>query len=633
MRILFFNLGAIEFRIIEWGIDGFNSLFDNDIILWGPIPDEKFIYRNKDIPIIKVFETTSINAVFDKLPKGWYPDIVACETSVLNYIEDMYLCPVRTILFTRDTWAETIYNRKLVELFDFAHNATIDRALYNDLNVRLLPLSNSAVYIPGKDRDNSGFKEREIDVIAIANYNRAFYHDRYKTFYKLAVLNKAGLKIEYVTGIKYSEIFPYYQRSKIVVDWSHTLSNRSYEAVLGGCLLFCHKENKLTGEVWKPWEEYIPYDEDNVLELINYYINNPGLALQVINKAKEKIQDVSPGWGQVVWDNINLAMEADYSVSERIDYLKSLPATDLYSRMATPLLFNYNYNTTYPLNWKEVYFKRIDQALSVAGFEESKVAPLIEAARLAFLLKKPSLSLKYLEELQTILPDYAWIYYFHGRIFFEQGENEHALSSLERTTDCALSAPELLRKFVLPAIENGNTCDYRRITDYMWQSVFNHNNEFQVKAVLYLTSELKGDIYRRIGDPDRAVNAYLEAITYIPIPDCFYKLNPLLIKSNELKTLLYSTEKGIENSPYDTILILYRAYALIQLNQKRKAIEVLKDHKLALKSFVNVRKIIILRYLINLLLLFVFLGRQPDSKLIIEIIRVLRKKSGFIYLA
>jgi hypothetical protein len=84
MNILLFNLGTIEDRIFEWEIEGFQTLFEQDIILWGPIPDKEFIYRNKKIPILNVSETTTINTVFSRLPDGWYPDILTCDTSVLN---------------------------------------------------------------------------------------------------------------------------------------------------------------------------------------------------------------------------------------------------------------------------------------------------------------------------------------------------------------------------------------------------------------------------------------------------------------------------------------------------------------------------------------------------------------------
>src|ERR1035437_2433910 len=632
MKILLFNLGTIEHRIINWGTEGFQSLFEQDIILWGPIPDKKFIYKDKEIPILSFFEQTTIKAVFNKLPEDWYPDIVTCDTSVLNYIPDIYICPVKTVLFTRDSWSDTIFNRGLVELFDFLNSSAIDRSLFKNFHVSLLPLSGFAVSTPGPDFRNYEFENRDIHVIAIANYDNSFYHERYKTFYKLSELNKNGIKIKFFSGIKRSEIFNYYQRSKIVIDWSHTLSNRSYEAALNGCLLFSHEDNNLINDFWTPWEEYIPYNENNLLELITNYINNPDRAKSVINNAQRKIQTIPVNWGEMAWEKINLAYKTNVSIQERIKHNESTPISTLHYRSATPLLYNYDYNTNFPSNWRDLYFERIDNSLSASVNNDSKITPLIEAAHVAFLLKKTGLSLKYLNELQKVLPDYAWIYYFHGRIFFEQGENEHALLSLQKAIKCGLDAPELLERFVLPVSEKGNPCDSRRITNYMWQSVYNHNNEFQVKALLHLAFELSGYIYQRIEEQNKAINAYVEAINYVPIPYCIYKVNPLLIQSTEFEKLSEITGKGIANSPYDSILILYKAYALLQLKQKRNAFKILNEHKKALKSFIGVRKIIFIRYSINIILPFILLGKYPGSKIIIKIIRLLKKRSGSTYL-
>jgi tetratricopeptide (TPR) repeat protein len=632
MRILLFNLGPIEHRIISWGIDGFRTLFRQDIILWGPVPDEKFIYENKEIPILRVFEPTTINAVFDRLPAGWYPDIVTCETSVLNYIPDIYMCPVKTILFTRDAWSDTIFNKRLVELFDYLNHAIIDKSSYNNFNVNILPLSNCAVTLPGPDVSNSTFEMREIDVLAIANYDGSFYHERYKTLYKLAASNKSDINIKYFKGINRHEIYTYYQRSKIVLDWAHTLSNRSYEAALNGCLLFSHEDNQLIRNFWIPWEEYIPYNESNVLELVTLYVKNPDKAERVIRRAKEKSQSIASSWGDYVWENVNIAYNKDALVRERIKYITSVPLTTVLFCSATSLLYNYEYNTNFPADWKDLYFKRIDEALSCAVEQTVKIAPLIEAARLSFLLKKTELSLMYLDQLKEILPDYAWIYYLQGRICFKQGEYEKALLLLQRANKCGLKAPELLQKFILPVIEKGNICDGRRITNYMWQPVYNHNNEFQTESLMFLASELSGYIYQITGEPFKALNCYIEAINYIPIPDCIYKANDLLIQSKEFENLLNITTKGIENSPYDSILIFYKAYALIQLHQRMNAFKILNGHRKALSSFLGVRKIRIIRNVITLILLFMLIGKQPDSKIITEMIRMLKKKIIITYL-
>jgi tetratricopeptide (TPR) repeat protein len=632
MRILLFNLGPVEHRIINWGIEGFKTLFQQDIILWGPVPDTKFIFENKEIPILRIFEPTSIKTVFEKLPAGWYPDVVTCETSVLNYIPDIYLCPVKTILFTRDAWSDTIFNKKLVELFDFLSHATIDRPSYNAFSVNMLPLSNCAVTLPGSGNGTPVFEKREIDVIAIANYDNAFYHERYKTFYKLSDSNKYGINIKFFKGINRHKIYAYYQRSKIVIDWAHTLSNRSYEAPLNGCLLFSHENNQLIKDFWIPWEEYVPYNENNVLELITFYIKNPDKAKSIIDRAIEKSKSIASSWGDYVWENINIAYKTDVSVKERIKHIESVPLTSLHHSSATSLLYNYDYYTNFPSDWKEVYFKRIDTALSFATDQSERIAPLIEAARLSFLLKNTGLSIKYLNELQEILPDYAWIYYLRGRISFNKGQYDKALLSIQEAIKCGLRAPDLLQKFVLPLIEKGNPCDGRRITNYMWQPVYNHKNEFQVEALLHLSYELSGYIFQCTEKKAEAVISYTEAVNYVPIPDCIYKANDLLIRSMGFEKILDITGKGIENSPYDSLLVFYMVYALIRLNRRREAFNILNEHRKALKSFVGVKRIVIIRNAMTFIMILILFGKQPGSRIIIEMIRLLKKKLRITYL-
>ena len=632
MRILLFNLGTIEHRILAWGIEGFHSLFEQDVILWGPIPDEEFVFKGKEIPILKIFEQTTIEAVFKKLPKDWYPDIVTCDTSVLNYIPDIFLCPVKTLLFARDSWSDTVFNRGLVEFFDFVNSSTIDRSLYRDFRVSILQLSGFAVSTPSLDAHISEFEGRNIDVIAIANYENSFYHERHKTFYNLSALNKAGININYVRSISRSEIYGYYQRSKIVLDWAHTLSNRSYEAALNGCLLFSHEDNKVMNEFWVPWEEYIPYNESNLLQLITQYLGNPDQSKTVINNARRKIEAMPKNWGEMAWEKICLVYQKDVSIQDRIEHNRSLPYASLNYRIATPLLYNYDYKTEFPPNWKDLYFQRIEKAVSGSENQNSRIAPLIEGARTAFLLSKYELSIRYLNELQKLLPDYAWTHYLIGRIYFEQGEYDHALLSLQKALQCVIKSPELIQKYVLPVIEKGNTCDARRITSFMWQSALNHSNEFQVKALKNLALELCGEIFQRTGKQAESIRYYLEAIRNVPIPGCIYKLSPLLIQSNAFDILAEITVKGVEDSPYDSIVVFYYGYALIQSNKKRDALKVLSSHQKALKGFVGVRLIKLTRISIKILLPLIFVSKFLSSRAILAEIKILSSKTEESYL-
>ncbi len=625
MKILLFNLGSIEHRIIAWDIEGYKPIFDQEVVLWGPIPDEKFNFNGKEIPIIRFFEETSIKTIFNRLPNGWVPDIVACDTSSLIYVPDIHLCPVKTILFTRDAWADTIFNRDLVENFDFISHSIIDISSYDKYQINVLPIAGFPVSLPSFETPHQAFRKRRIDVIAIANYDDAFYHDRYRVLYKLAVSNKGDLNIKYFKGLKRNEIHEYYRRSKIVIDWAHTLSNRSYEAALNGCLLFSHEDNIAMKSFWVPGEEYVTYNESNLYEWVEYYVKFPEQAQKIIDKAYSKIVSLPVGFGQYTLENISIALNTDVNVNNRIERVESLNKGDLYFRTATPFLYNYRYDTDFPSNWKEIYFRRVDSSLLWSDSKEVKIASLIEAARISFLLKKFELSMHYLDKLNSLLPGYGWIYYIQGRIHFEQENPEKALIAIEKAVRAGMESPELLQRFILPVIEKGTSCDGRRITDYLWQSVSNHGNEFQVKAFMHLVNELSGDINKSTGQNAKAVNAYYQAITYLPLPQCIKKVAPLLICSFEYERLLEISQKGTDDSPYDTSLVLYKTYGYLELNQKKNAVKALKEHRKALKSFVGIRKIFFMRYYFSILILMVPWNKSIGQKLILKAVDILNK--------
>lgn len=630
MNILYFNLGSISNRINSWDRKGFKAIFDQDVVLWGPIPDEKFIYEGKDIPMIRIFDETSIKNVFEQLPENWYPDIVTCETSVLNFVPDIYLCPVKTVLFSFDAWADTIYNRSLIELFDFVDYGIIDRSLNNEYQVRMLPLSNCAVSLPDKDSVYVDFEKREIDVLSIANYNSGFYHERYRTLYKLAQSNNSEIKIKYVSGIKRKEINSYYQQSRIVLDWAHTLSNRSFEAALNGCLLFSNEDNPVIKEFWVPREEYIPYNEKNLMELIKYYLNNTKNAEKVINKAYEKIKFNPPSLGQSRWGQIQKAYNVEISIPERIKRTEKIPKEDLYYRLATPFLYNYNYNKNFPENWKELYYNRIDTAVNGSSENIYKIAPLVQAARIALILNDEVNSERYLSELELILPDYAWTYYLRAREYYIRNDMDQALLYSDKAIKCGIKAPELLQKFILPAIEKNNSCDGRRITDYLWQSVYGHNNEFQVNALFHLSYEINGDIFSARGETIKSINAYTEAVSYISIPRCLNKLCGLLIDTRDFTRLAQIAEKARKELPYDNRLVLFHSVALCRLNQKKKAIILLKEHYNALKSFYGNRKIDFLKKALKIILLVRFLNSQLLSKALLAILKIINRSRNEI---
>lgn len=588
MKILFFILGSIENRINAWGINGFKSILEQDIVFYGPIPENKFMYNGKEIPIISILHETNVNELFSMFPPNWYPEIITCETSVINLIPDIYKCPVKTYLLARDAWVDTMYNKGILELFDFIRYNVVDRQSYQGFKTNFLPLSGTAVSIPSPLLEDKEYKTRKIDVIAIASYNNSFYHLRYKLLYSLAKNANKRLKIVFINTIKFTEIHQHYRQAKIIVDWAHTLSNRSYEAALNGCLLFSHEDNKLIEEFWTPWEEYIPFNNSNLLELLEYYLNHTEISEKIIENSLIKSNTIPTSFGDSILSHLYQALESNHQPSDRIKYLESINQTTLLHRLATPLYFNYHFpQYNIPNNWEHLYFQRINKALAANNNEDVQVIipPLIEASRMAFLLKKHELALEYITKLKLICPNYAWTYYLYGRILFDANEHNLAEENYVRAIECGTKHPELLKKFILPFTETKNVCDKRRVTDYLWQSSYNHNNEYQLKALNNLCYSALGDLFLIKNDKNKATEQFSMANSVLPIPTSVYKVCELYLNTKQYIELLKASNTGLDDSPYDYKLFIFKTIALLKLNRKKEARSILKDEINILKCF------------------------------------------------
>ena len=630
MKILYFILGNFSHDVEMWGINSFDDLLKEDIIFFGPIVEDKIEYKSKKYEMIKFFNEISVFELFKKLPNNWYPDIVHCTTSVLNYIPDIHKCPVRTCVYTGDAWADTIYNRKLVNFFDYTRYGIIDKEEYANEKTALLSTANSTVSIPEKSIKIKDFPERPIDVLAIANYNSGFYHERFKILFKTAQSLNTKYRIEYLINLKREEIHYYYQKSKIVLDWSHTPSNRSYEAALNGCLLFSYEKNKRVSEIWAPWEEYVPYGDDNLNTLIDFYLNNPDKSKIVIRNAQMKLNKIPYIRGKMILSQLQEAINTPSSISDRIERIEKMPRETYYHCLSTPFYYNYNYNTDFPLNWKDVYFERIDKALSFTSNSSSLLSILLDACRMSFVLRKYDKCMEYLRQLEEIKPSYAWIYYLKGRIQRSNGNFKDALHNFQYALEYAAKSPSEIKNHFLPYLEKNNVCDTRRIVDYIWHSILKHDNEYQVKALLHMTYDQMGDVSLILGMNGDALVFYQRAIQNLPISDCIYKLNDLHLQRNEYSSIVEVSEKGLQESPYDTRLVLDRATALLNIGNKQAYMKNLKNHRNALKSFKQSRRMKLRGIILHISFFLPVTGNYIAKVLSICINRLIKKHIPFL---
>jgi tetratricopeptide (TPR) repeat protein len=607
MKILFFILGSIQSRIVDWGIDNMQELLEEDIIFFGPIEENEFNLLNRKYDIISFDEVTPIGVVFSKLPINWIPDIVVCDVSTLNFIPDIYACPVKTYLLGRDGWGDISFNKQLCEFFDFLNYGIIDRNEFSKYNTHILPLISMPVSVPEKKSKIPHFEDRKIDVITIASYNDSFYHERFKTMYLFSNKSRNKLNVKYYKGLKRNEIHSYYRKSKIVLDWAHTLSNRSYEAAHNGCLVFSHEDNVLMKEFWEPFVEYVPYNNDNLNDLVDYYLSHIEESETIISNMRRKFASIPKTFGGSIMYHLKIAMNTEIDVSERINRINMLDKSIFYHRISTGFYFYYFYKIAdLQKQWSTEYFSRISKAFENHRNINLQITPLIEAARFAFLLKDYTNTLKYCSKLQEIFPEYPWTYYILSRVSYESGNFDAALNQINEAINNFRLFPKLLDQYPLPFSEHKNSCDGRRVVGYLWRSIKNSHALSQAQAFQIMSYTLLGYIHTAKNETQKAIAAYKTAVKSAPIADTIIKLNKLLKKEKNYEKIAQYTELGLADAPYNTDLQLMRFISLLKTNNRKYAHSTFLKHRNTLKSFKNNIMIIVMRLKILFVYLFSF---------------------------
>lgn len=603
MKILYFVLGDIKGRLLANGENSYNDLFQHDVIFFGPIPYPKFQHKGRIYNCIQIFKKINLKILVQSLPKNWYPDIVVIETPIINIVPDFYNIEKPIICHARDSWADMTFNRDISNFFDFIYYQTVDKINIKPKKSKLLPLIGNASSSENLNTNSIiSYENRPIDILAIASINKGIYHKR--TLLYQIIANRLGKKynILFTKGIKKTIINSYYKRSKIVIDFSYVLSNRAYEAMINGCLFMSYQDNPLIREVFVPYKEYVPFSFKNVVSKIEYFLQNPARAKLIINNNKKKIQDLPKSPGEAMMKRIKKAMDIGANIKERIDYINGWPKTKYFHALATPLYFNYNYRQhNLPKNWKEIYFERIDKAIDNADTKALLLPPLIEASRMAFLINK-NIAHKYLKRLVDEFPDYAWTYYLLARIKFKENNTDRAREFGLESIKKANSYPFLLKEYTLPFAEKENTCDQRRIGEYLYDGVARDNDkDYQIKACLNMNFQLLGDIENNNGNIEKAIYNYKKGIECLPIPSTVSRLAEILLKQNKYHTLLEYSNIGLRNSPYEKKLLLYKSIALLYTESRKVYKQFIKETANSLSCFGGDKRAKILRMIFNFL--------------------------------
>lgn len=237
---------------------------------------------------------THFNQLLTLLPPHWEPDLVIWWDIVYQSIPpSVDACPYPTALIPGDWNLAYLNTLHFSEIFDVV---LADLRLKHYLeaagrhNIFHWPGFSFDPEVLYREKDT----ERIYDICFIGNLNEAIHPQRSHLLHRLLQLkDRYRLLIKQgIWGERYRQVL---NQSKIVFNFTiaQVMNMRAYEAPACGALLFIEEENQEIRNFLKDREECIYYNADNLIELLNYYLNHEEERARIAEAGYQKIQQFS----------------------------------------------------------------------------------------------------------------------------------------------------------------------------------------------------------------------------------------------------------------------------------------------------------------------------------------------------
>jgi tetratricopeptide (TPR) repeat protein len=235
--------------------------------------------------------------VLGRLPHGWQPDYVflyLTEVNALPFgIEDS---PAVTISIPGDSFPL----QKLSLDIDFFDVVLPGIRRYKQVfeslgHPQVLYAGASAIRgsVPSLARLAPPVEaERPYDVVFIGNVGKPYYKRRTRYAHRLLQLSDRYNVLISTKRFSIEEYFQLMGRAKIVVEAPSVqggVNMRAFEAVQFGALLMHEELDRSIEEFYRPGEEVVLFREDNLEELVEYYLRHDDERKRIVRRAQERL--------------------------------------------------------------------------------------------------------------------------------------------------------------------------------------------------------------------------------------------------------------------------------------------------------------------------------------------------------
>jgi hypothetical protein len=231
--------------------------------------------------------------VVEAVRETWQPDLLVCWCPEVvpppRAIED---CPIRTVAIVSD-W--TVYGPALARNLPRFDVVLTDRLGAKSLHwPGVTPLYWGPLYAQRTGVHRPLALPRDIDIAFAGNLNHAVHARRGRVLEKVAALSDRR-QVVIVSGLPPEDYTALFNRARIVFNHAlrHEMNLRCFEALACGALLFIEEENIEVRDCLRDREEVVFYREDNLVELLEHYLDDPEACARVAANGLARSADLA----------------------------------------------------------------------------------------------------------------------------------------------------------------------------------------------------------------------------------------------------------------------------------------------------------------------------------------------------
>jgi len=252
------------------------------------------------------------------LPEGWHPDFVILYLPYTTIPAGLWSAPVPVVGLAPDwnllwhSYRHELPGCDLILTDTVGVDALHAEGIANVRSANLFGLERAFLEHSWAD------EPRDIDILFIGNLSGAVQRERLPLLGRVGIRGK-GLgaresgRVVIAQGVFGEEYRKLLGRARIVFNRSirGECNKRTFEAAAAGALLFQEAGNREVGDYFRDRQECVFYTEDNLEELLEYYLEHEDERRLIAEAARQKVQEYS---FEKLWDQHLKIIEEEWPV-------------------------------------------------------------------------------------------------------------------------------------------------------------------------------------------------------------------------------------------------------------------------------------------------------------------------------